>query len=179
MIRKTGIAFLVFAFTLVSVVAAGHAAFGIGKRLKTELANESEVAGTYTLILYGGRYSSDIETIAILDREGDGYTIEPYAPGFDYTVTKGLSAKEALAAAAQFIRLHASYHRSQLARILDDRGSIVGFELRPLYMPLTFGVIDVLDVDYSLKDGKVTVYIRLVPSAERMLRGDDGLDKIF
>ncbi|MDH5768649.1 MAG: hypothetical protein OEZ31_06800 [Nitrospirota bacterium] len=68
---------------------------------------------------------------------------------------------------------HSSFHRSQLGKIIDDKGNIIGFEVRPLYFPLTFGVSDVLDVDYWMRDSKVIVKIKLIPSVEKMLRDGD------
>jgi hypothetical protein len=132
-----------------------------------------EVTGVFTLILYGGRYLDDIETIAILDKEGDQYTFEPYAPEFDYRIKRGVPAKEAFVEAKIFVSSHSSFRRAQLGKILDNNGNIIGFEVRPLYFPLTYGVSDVLDVDYWLKDSKVIVKIKLIPMVEMMLRNGD------
>jgi hypothetical protein len=51
-------------FALLVTVFAGTPA--IGKSLLTKGARVSEVTGNFTLMLYGGRYSRDIETIAFL-----------------------------------------------------------------------------------------------------------------
>jgi len=51
-----------------------------GLYLKTSSVQPGEITGTYTLILYGARYSNDIENVAILAREGTGYAFEVYAP---------------------------------------------------------------------------------------------------
>lgn len=143
--------------------------FTLEKPLKTEEAKATDITGVFTLILYGGRYSDDIETIAILDYEGDQFTFEPYVPEFDYRVRNGIPAKEALDEAEKFVSFHNSFHRSILSRIVDNKGNTIGFEMRPLYLPYTFGVSDVLEVDYWLKEGnKVKVTIRLTPSVERM-----------
>lgn len=143
--------------------------FAFKRSLKTEEATPSEIKGTFTLILYGGRYSDNLETIAILDLEGDQYNFEPYAPDFDFTVKKGVTAEKALAAAQKFISFHASFWRAQLSKILDEKGDIIGFEVRPLYRPFIYGVSDVMEVNYWPKeDGKVKVNIKLIPSVERL-----------
>jgi hypothetical protein len=134
------------------------------KSLRTEAAKDIDVEmkGTFTLILYGGSYFDDIETIAIFDYESDDYVFEPYAPEFDYGIHRGLSAEEALKKAHRFISSgHSSFYRAQLRRILDDKGKTTGYELRPLYMPLTYGLSDVLDVFYGLQDQRVRIIIRL------------------
>jgi hypothetical protein len=151
--------------------------FAFERSLKTEEASPSEIKGTFTLILYGGRYSDDLETIAILDLEEDQYNFEPYAPDFDYTVKKGVTAEKALAAAQKFVSFHASFWRTQLSKILDEKGNIIGFEVRPLYRPFIYGVSDVLEVNYWPKRaGRVKVNIKLIPTVERLKLpgGGDG-----
>ncbi|WP_333653778.1 hypothetical protein [Dissulfurispira sp.] len=144
-----------------------------GNYLKTEGAKDADIKGSFTLILYGSRHLNDIETIAILDIEGDSYSFEPYAPEFDYKIKKDIPAKEALEEAERFVSWHSSFYRTQLSRILDEKGNVIGYELRPLYRPLAFGVSDVLDVDYRIEDGRVVVRIRLKPQIERMLFDGD------
>ena len=147
-------------------------AFAAGEHLKTGLAAPNEVKGVFTLILYGGRYFNDLETIAIFDMEGNGYTFEPYAPEFDYKIKKGLSAKEALREAEDFIRGGPDFQRAQLSKILAG-GHIIGFELRPLYRSFAYGISDVLDVDYRLEGNKVIVKVKLLPEIERRLFDGD------
>lgn len=135
--------------------------------LKTEAASPSEISGTYRLILYGHRFANDVETLAIFDREGDGFTFEPFAPDFDFKIKKDLPAAEALKEAQEFVSFHRDFWRSQLSKILDAKGNIIGFELRPLYYPLDYGVSDILDVYYWPKDnGRIKVTIKLIRSIE-------------
>ena len=136
---------------------------GRGKLLKTVSAEIADIAGMFTLILYGGQHSNDVETMAILDREGDRYTFEPFAPKFKYIVKGGLPAKEALEEAGEFISWHNSFHRSQLRGIIDENGKILGYELRPLYFPLAFGIDDIMDIDYRMRADKIAVIVRLKP----------------
>ena len=143
-----------------------------GKSLKTVSPNTVDVQGTYTLILYGGSYSGDLETVAILDREGDRYTFEPYAPAFNYRVIKGQTSDHALPAAEQFVRRNPSYHSEQLRSVLDETGTVIGYELRPLYLTFVYGTSDVLDIDYRSRGEKVIVTIRLKPFLEQQ----DGTD---
>lgn len=150
--------------------------FAFEKALKTEEATPDEMKGTFTLILYGGSYLDDLETIAILDSEGDQYVLEPFAPDFDYRMTKGVPAEKAFKEAGEFVNFHPSFWRSQLSRILDKERKVIGYEVRPLYRPFAFGISDVLDVNYWLKEkGRVKVTIRLIPSIEKnKLPGGDA-----
>lgn len=150
-------------------------AAGADNALRTAGATDAEVKGDFTLILFGGRHGNDIETVAFLDSEGDKYTVEPYAPEFDYRVRKGLTAEKALHDADAFVRGHNAVHSTELRRIIGPAGGTIGFEVRPIYLPFVFGESDVLDLNYRLRDGRVIVYIRLKPAVERLIRGGDGL----
>ena len=133
-----------------------------------------EITGMYTVILYGGRYAGDAETVAFLDPEGDPYTLEPYAPDFDYSVLTGLPSKDAFAVAAAFVSSHPDFWATQTRQILDAQGHIAGYEVRPLYYPLRFGLSDILDIDYTTKENQVSIRVRLKPPVERQLHGGDG-----
>ena len=155
-------------FSIIAVIASlTLLACAPGKALRTDVPPSGDVQGTYTLILYGGNYSDDLETIAFLDKEGDRYTLEPYAPEFVFRIKKGLTADRALKEAGEFIRSHAEFYREQFRSIRDEKGEIIGYELRPLYLPFTFGTDDVLDVDYWLKEERVLVFVKLKPSLEK------------
>ena len=149
--------------------------FALKKPLKTKAAMPEEVTGAFTLILYGANYLDDLETIAILDYEGDDYHFEPFAPAFNYKVSKGVKAQDALKEAAKFVSLHSSFWKSQMSKILDKEGVTIGYEVRPLYRPFIYGISDILDVYYFLKgNGKVKTIIRLTNSLEDTGFSGDG-----
>ena len=162
--RKSFIIASVVLQLLIAGVQLGH-----GSYLRTEQAKDEEVTGSFTLILYGGRHANDLETIAFLDKEGDQYEFEPYAPEFDYKVRKGVSAADALKEARRFVSFHSAFWRSQLSKILDEKGNTIGYEVRPLYYPFVYSRDDILEVYYRLKDSKVIVDIRLIPEVFNML----------
>lgn len=141
-----------------------------GTSLRTEAAGTGEPKGSYTLILFGGNFSDDLETVALLDREDDSYTIEPYAPDFRYRTKKGVPADRAIKEAEHFISLHPSFSKAQLRSIRDIGGNIIGYEYRPLYLPFEYGFDDVMDIDYLLQGEKVLAKIRLKPFLEKRER---------
>jgi hypothetical protein len=143
--------------------------FSRGKRVMTVPSQITAITGMYTLILYGGRHSNDLETVAILSKENGRYAFEPFAPEFKYTVKKGVPAKEALAEAEMFVRWHNSFQQSKIRGIIDDKGNTLGYEVRPLYLPLTFGAEDVVDVNYKMETDRIIVYVSLSPSVEKIL----------
>jgi hypothetical protein len=144
-----------------------------GHYLRTKTATPHEIEGTYTVILYGARFADDIETVAVLDREGDPYTFVVRGPVQDYKVIKGMSAEDALVRATEFVSFHASFRNSRLSGILDYEGNTIGYEVRPLYSIIDFGYPDVLDVSYRLTDGIVTVWVSLSAEVRRMKYDDD------
>lgn len=157
---------ILYVWVLCSLIAPSAHAFD--SPLRTEPADPSELTGTFTLILYGGRYADDIETVAIFSPEGGPYTFSLYAPDFDFTTEKGRPAREALERAGKFVGFHPAFWRSQLSRILGPSGNTIGYELRPLYRPFIYGSSDVMQVLYRLKQNNtVRVTIRLIPSVER------------
>jgi hypothetical protein len=144
------------------------------RHLKIEPAKPSEVTGTYTLLLYGCRYPDDLENVALLDKEGDPYTIEIYAPDSRYKVKTGLTAEEALKQAEQFVKCSVHYQGTRFSKIPDPAGGIAGYEARGLYSPIRFGMYDVLNVQYVVRDDKIVVYIKLDPDVEKQLRNEGG-----
>ena len=138
------------------------------------LKDGKSIQGTFTLILYGANHSNDLETIAILDREGDGYDFEPFAPEFVYRIKKNLPANEALSEAEKFVGWHHSFRSSRLSKITDEKGSLLGYEVRPLYYPLGFGFSDILEVDYFKSGNKIIARIKLMESVEKIISGGDS-----
>jgi hypothetical protein len=95
----------------------------------------------------------------------------PYAPEYDYNVIKKLPAAEALKRAQVFVKWHRDYRSTQVRKILDDQGSVIGYEVRPLYDPIAYGVSNVLVVRYWVQEGgKVKVTINLNSTAREYLR---------
>lgn len=158
---------------LVLPLLASCAALAVN-HLKTEETVPAEVQGTYTLLFYGCRSVDDVENVAILDKEGDPFTFDIYAPGFSYKVKTGAPGDEALKASDRFIRCSFHFQQSRLSRIVGPSGEVVGYEVRPLYSPIRFGRYDVLDIHYILKGDRVVVYIKLDPTVERFIRDEGG-----
>jgi len=138
-------------------------------QLKTKEAAPQEISGNFTLISYGGRYADDLETIAFLDKEGDIYTLIPFAPDFDFKIKKGLSGEEAFKESRSFISFHPAFWRLQISKIIDIAGDIIGYEIKPLYLPFYLGFSDIIETSYWPKEeGKVKIIIKLKPEIERL-----------
>lgn len=143
-----------------------------GEYLQTLIVSREEIKGDFRMILYGANHSNDLETVAVLDKEGDNIRFVPLAPDFIYRTEDKISAEEGLEKSIKFISWHRAFLSYEIKKIMDRENNILGYELRPLYDPLTFGITDILDIDYIAQDDVVKVIVRLKPSIERMLFND-------
>jgi len=160
----------------VLIICAMLQSCAAGTQLQTSPAGVAEVQGRFDLYLYGCHYPADIENVAILVRENQGKPFEIYSLSTSYKIVKGLPSGDALDQADKFVRCSfRDVWHTRLDRIQDGSGGTLGFELRPLYMPIEFTFPDVLITSYTLKDGNVRAYIRLDPTVERAISSDgDG-----
>ncbi len=167
-------AFLVPAVLMVLVCALQSCA--TGTRLAVEPGGRIQKNLRYDLILYGGRYSEDLHTVAIMGIEGGPYKIVPYAPPFDYRVVKDVDAPEALNMAVRFFSAtNPNFLWTRQSRILGPDGTVIGYEIRPLYQPFVYGISDILDTSYWLKGkGVVSAWIELNPAIKRNGGGQEG-----
>ncbi|MGD0887228.1 MAG: hypothetical protein ABSA46_20480 [Thermodesulfovibrionales bacterium] len=149
------------AIALMFLISSGCAG---GTFLKTEpLQPDVKITGRYALVLLQDKNYSALKTIAFLDVEGNNYSLVPYAPAYEYAVTRDISGQEALQKAVAFVRDNPLSRSYQISRILDPGGTTIGYEVRPLYDPLDHGVSDVMTVSYVLRDkGIVQIHIDIL-----------------
>ncbi|MBF0506673.1 MAG: hypothetical protein HQL09_07545 [Nitrospirae bacterium] len=160
---------LTFFMLAIAVVGTSCATY---QDVRTENASETEVTGTYSLVLYGGTGAQHLEAVAILSKEDAPYTIVPYAPDFEYRIIKHMPAAEALARAYVFIRLHPDVMRTQFTKIVDSSsGALLGYDIRPLYRASSEGYDDVFYIDYWKKGDKVFAKMHLIFQVERRVYG--------
>lgn len=153
-----------------ALIAACLSSCVIGTQLITETADPTGIQGTYDLITYGCRQPNDIEQAAFLIVPEKAGQVELFVPSTSYKIKRGLPADQALTEANAHIRCtYRTVDSTRVHRIPDGKGGTLGFELLPRY-PATDDIgMDPLSVSYSLRDGKVIVYIRLFPDVERKM----------
>jgi len=146
-----------------------------GPQLRTESADPTRIEGTYDLFTYGCRFPKDIEHAAFLIAPDKAGMVELYVPATSYKIKRGMPADYALAEAEAHVRCGIrTVLSSRVHRIPDGSGGTLGYEVLPRYAPTEVGGMDPLTVSYSLKDGKVTVYIRLLPDVEKKMNSPSG-----
>lgn len=143
-----------------------------GTQLRTESADPKGIEGTYDLFTYGCRYPTDLEHAAFLIASDKAGMVDLYVPTTSYKVKRGIPAGQALAEADTHVRCGVrTVVAISVHRIPDGSGGTLGFEVLPRFSATEVGGMDPLNVSYTLKDGKITVYIRLLPDVEKKLYG--------
>ncbi|MBF0559579.1 MAG: hypothetical protein HQL08_12465 [Nitrospirae bacterium] len=151
-------------FALLFTVAGSGCA---RQEIRTDNATENEIAGTYSLIVCSDWYGSDLVTVAVLSKEDAPYALVPYGPDFNCSITKHQAAKDALAEAAGIIRRNPDVAGTQLGRITDISGKVLGYEVRPVYRAFRYGSPDIFETFYWRENDKVFFKIWFLPREER------------
>lgn len=148
--------------------------------LKTREGGTPDPAGTYTVIRYGQNYADDVAALAVIVPEGGKYAFEVNKPAFEYRVSKGLTAKQAMDMAQDFVSRHPEFLRSQTSSVLGPGGNVIAFEVKALYKRMFWGMEDVIYTDYVLRgNDKVQIYVRLDDAVRRQNQGDGGRRGLF
>jgi hypothetical protein len=157
------------AAAVLAVTILSGCSYGIP--LRTDPALHADAKGSYRLYLYGCHYASDIEDMALLVDESAPYRFELFVLDTSYRIQENLPGPDALEKANEFIRCSTErVWLTSFRRIIDPAGKTIAFELKPLYDPVRMGLDEVLQTNYAVKDGTVTVFIRRNP----LLRREDG-----
>jgi hypothetical protein len=151
---------IVFAASLIVFGFAGGAS---ARGVKTDVVKPAEIqAGTYTVIT-----AAVPAPVAILKKEGAGYDIRLATAGSGYTVTSGLSGDVALLKATDVLEKDSSVSNVEITEIKSPEGSVIGYELTPVYMPLRYGSAgiagDVTGTSYSVSKEKERVLAYVAP----------------
>ncbi len=165
-------------FSIATIMLLALTACAAGNLLNTRYVKDlGAESGTFRLILYGGKNTHDYETVAILDRENDPYTIVPFGEDYSYRLVEHVSMAEAVRQGQQFIGNTNFYRTMESKSIIGPDGSVIGYELRPLYMSLFVGGTgDVLSTSYLLKEGNTVVaYIHLDYQFQHLFDGRPGV----
>jgi hypothetical protein len=133
--------------------------------------------GMYTVIKYGGNHYEDFATFALLIPENGAYKFDIYKPDFEYSIVTGVNANAARQMAREFVRGHPEFSRAGSRTILAPDGSVAGYEIKALYKRALFGMEDVFDVNYLLRnDNVIEVRIKLDDVVLRHFMSGGGKD---
>ncbi|MGB9891487.1 MULTISPECIES: hypothetical protein [Thermodesulfovibrio] len=138
--------------------------------------NEADIKGVFNLIIYSNSFINDPETFIILDKVDDKIKIVPYAPAFKYRIIENLNEKEALKIVNEILR-NPSFVSSIKCSVIDEGENILGYELKPLYFPWIFGILEPVETVYKKEGNSIIIFIRLNPMVERQLNSGGDSNK--
>ncbi|WP_028844982.1 hypothetical protein [Thermodesulfovibrio thiophilus] len=133
-----------------------------------EKCNEQDIKGIYNFIIYSNTYDHDLETFIVLDRVDDNIDIIPYAPEFKYMIIKNVNEKSALQTANEILKNSLSVSAMKCS-IIKDEDNIIGYELKSIYFPWVYGVLEPVQTVYKKKDNTVEIFVTLNPHVQKQI----------
>ena len=117
------------------------------------------------LILYTS-YDGYVELrVAVIDLDGDGYELLPYAPEHSYKIVDGMRVTSALDEANAFLRKVDGVDGMKVLQVFAVDGTVIAYEARPLYGVMHYGYRDITDTNYYIKgEGTVKFVVRPIVS---------------
>ncbi len=167
---KTSSIKVLILLSLLSLIIASCAG---GKNLRTAPSSAESISGIFDVTFYSNEDFDGLKKVVILDVAADAYEILLYEPEYFMQKVKHAKGDNAVKSAVEFIKGHPNYIKYQINKILDKEGNAIGFEVRPLYNPTTYGISDVMNNYYTLEDeGKVRATISLKAQIRRIFEQD-------
>jgi len=104
--------------------------------LQTASFSGDEIVGeNFTVFLYGLDNSSDVESLAVLDRSDDTYTIAFMKALPSFRVLANVPRQEAISRAEAFLNGSTLLSHIEKREIQGPDGTVLGYEFRPIYNP--------------------------------------------
>lgn len=142
----------------------GFVSSASAKDISTRLEKQSAIqSGTYTMTAYGCNAADDLQAVAILEKETSPYHVSIVEPRAQYQVLSGLSADEAYRLAEDFVTCNPNAQQTELSRMTAADGSLIGYEMKPVYLPLRAGSSDGVETTYRLKGDSLLAYVDVDP----------------
>jgi hypothetical protein len=118
---------------------------------------------SFTLIYYVGISKRDNRRAVILDREDDSIEFIPTVRDFEYEILQNVSLEEAVYEAELFMEHEMIIYDYYFKKVLGPSGIIIGYEMRPVYVPWFYDTIDPVLIEYKYKRRMVSVFIKYQP----------------
>ncbi len=117
--------------------------------------DEKNIKGCFNLILY---FNIEPEKFIVLDKVDDEIKIIPYSPSFNYKVIENLYDREALKIAEEFLN-SSNVNYIKISAIKDDIRTY-GYELKPIYFPWIYGIVEPIETCYSKTNNIIQIFIK-------------------
>lgn len=154
-------------FIAAAFLLFGFASTATAKGVTIEDAKISELqGGTYSVFGYGCNASEDTPAIAILKREGTPYDFTMDAPVAEYRVSSGLAVGDAVRLAEKFVQCNPEAQDVEFNRIVAPDGTVLGYEMTPIYSPLRYGSAGLIGTSYRIEENMVFADVEVNPLTE-------------
>lgn len=132
---------------------------------QTPLEANAISAGTYTVILYRGYGYRDLDSAAFLDKEGDGISLAENGSESGVIRMHKLGSAHAVQEAEYFLGHHADFDYAQIQALSTSDGTLVGYEIRPIFRTIDASGNDPLQITYATAGNRYlfTVDFRFPP----------------
>lgn len=135
--------------------------------------DEKNIKGEFNLIIYSDSFINDPETFIVFDIADDKISVFPYASSFKFRVIENLNEKEALKTSQEILKNSSvSFIKCSVIR---DKNSVFGYELKPIYFPWIFGILEPVKTVYKKQNDTITIFIRLNPQVEKQIYNGDNI----
>lgn len=150
---------LAVAFLFVGMAAFSADAGGV----KTDRVKPDDVqAGTYRVVGFERGTVNDPLRIAILQRSDVPYNLKFKTAGVSREVA-GLSETDAIRRAEAFVKSNPAVTETEVSRIYGDDGTLIGYEVSPVFMPMRYGSSDVVDSHYRISEDRTLAFVTVDP----------------
>ena len=149
----------------------GLAVSAEAKGVKTDRVKPYDVeSGTYKVIGFEKGTVNDPMMIAILQREDVPYSLKFKTAGDSREVT-GLTQDEAIRQAEAYVKSNPAVTKTELSKIYDADGTLIGYEMTPVFMPMRYGSSDVVDSHFRVSGDRTLAYVTVDPMLQQIEQG--------
>lgn len=135
----------------VALLVIGFASTAAARTAKTDMVSFSDIpSGSYKLVTYEQGTTNDPVMVAILQKEGTPYNLKFGTRGIVKDLGT-LPAEDAIKQAEAFVESSATVRDVEVAEIYGPDGTVLGYEVTPVFMPLRYGSSDVVDTHYDIQ----------------------------
>jgi hypothetical protein len=154
----------------VALLFIGLAASAEAKAVKTDRVKPHDVqAGTYNVIGYEQETVNGPIRVAILQKE-DAPNIKFKTPGDTKQVT-GLTQDNAIRQAEAYVKANPAVTKTELSKMYDADGTLIGYEMSPIFLPMRYGSSDVVDSHFRISEDRTLAYVTVDPLLQQVEQG--------
>jgi hypothetical protein len=150
---------IAIAFLFIGLVSNASA-----RGISSSMDKDSNIlAGNYSVVAYGCNGANDPTAVAFLQREDSPYRFSIIEPRADVQTVAGLTEDEAFRRAEDFVTCNPNADDVELARITAPDGTLIGYEVTPVYVPLHAGSSEGVQTAYRVDGNNIRTYLTIDP----------------